>query len=75
MAKKGKQRRKADYYLIKAICVLRKNDFSFYMIKKLLGFKDKRNLLYYYKKHKDEFLLPEEEQLKVGNNNNIKKEK
>ena len=60
-----KQRRKSDYYLLKAVVVLRKNGFSFYMIRKLLGFKDKRNLMYYYRVHKNEFLLPEE-QLKVG---------
>jgi len=44
------------------------------MIRKLLGFKDKRNLLYYYKRHEKEFLLPSEEieQLKVGKINNDK---
>lgn len=62
--KMKKERRKFDYFTIKAICVLKKNGFSFYMIRKLLGFKDKRNLMWVFNRDKDSFLLPEEEKLK-----------
>jgi len=68
---KKKVRRKLNYHIIKAVVVLKKNGFSFYMIRKLLGFKDKRNLMWVFDRDKNNFLLPEEEK-KVGKLNNNK---
>ena len=46
----------------KAIVLLRKCGMSFYAIAKVLGMKDKRNLIVVFKRDKDKYDLPNQSQ-------------